>query len=97
MRIFKKITIEDFLCSHMIGIHIPRLKGYNHYIHKYCILTTVGLKNIAANNVLRVVLFLKMCVGQISIQIFLFFKYYKMNYKKIEPDMMFYIITEIAK
>ena len=41
--------------------------------------------------------FLKMCVGQISIQIFLFFKYYKMNYKKIEPDMMFYIITEIAK
>ena len=74
MRIFKKITIEDFLCSHMIGIHIPRLKGYNHYIHKYCILTTVGLKkNIAANNV-RVVLFLKMYVGQILIQIFFIFQ-----------------------
>ena len=73
MRIFKKITIEDFLCSHMIGIHIPRLKGYNHYIHKYCMYTYHSRfkKKIAANNV-RVVLFLKMYVGQILIQIFFY-------------------------
>ena len=75
MRIFKKITIEDFLCSHMIGIHIPRLKGYNHYIHKYCILTTVGLKKILQQNNVRVVLFFKdVCVGQILIQIFFIFQ-----------------------
>ena len=75
MRIFKKITIEDFLCSHMIGIHIPRLKDYNHYIHKYCILITYHSrfkKNIAAKQCTSGAFFKDVSVGQILIQIFFF-------------------------
>ena len=75
MRIFKKITIEDFLCSHMIGIHIPRLKGYNHYIHKHCILTTVGLKKKYCSKQCTSGAFFKdVIVGQILIQIFFIFQ-----------------------
>ena len=72
MRIFKKITIEDFLCSHMIGIHIPRLKGYNHYIHKYCILTTVGLKKILQQTMYEWWFFNDLCGSNFNSDFFYF-------------------------
>ena len=72
MPIFKKITIEDFLCSHMIGIHIPRLKGYNHYIHKYCILTTVGSKKYCSKQCTSGAFFKDVCGSNFNSDFFIF-------------------------